>query len=174
MKNPGRPDPNKKPRQRDPLRRAMDEHALEHQRRHQAQAKAIMEQAVENAQRMLTEGFSREMALAELEAARLAALASFPVQAGAAVQATFIKAKIMGLIIEKAAVLHGDASSPGLLQGDAIENQREVISKLRERVGSNAAHEFLGIMVDMKLLSKQSAQELEEGDDERGEGRIEG
>lgn len=153
-------------RPRDPLRKMLDEHAARHHQRHEEMVEAIKAQALENLERLQTEGYSREMALAELEAARLAALQTLPVQAAAAVAATLAKAKIMGLVIDKQAVLHGNATTGGadLLTGDIRENQRKLIEDLRDRVGSTMTDAFVRMLRDMKMLPPPDEADEEDQD----------
>ena len=139
-----KPEPSKTPSagRKDPLRRMLDEHALAHQQRHQEQARRLLEQAADSAKRMMLEGYTLEMALEELEAARMAAMTRFPPDAAAAVAAVMGKAKLMGLVVDKAAVLHGSPSSEGgdiFLTGDIQLRRQELLERLNERLGSRKA-----------------------------------
>ena len=139
-----------------PLQKMLDEHALAHQRRHEQQVLQIEQDAKELARRMHEEGYSRAMALEELEAVRLGAMRSYPIQAAAAVGAIIAKARIMGLIIEKQAVVHGTQRGAGgsgdFLLGDVRDNQKEIIADLRRRIGSEKFDVVMGLLTDARLV----------------------
>jgi hypothetical protein len=136
-----------------PLQKMLDEHALAHQRRHEQQVLQIEQDAKELARRMHEEGYSRAMALEELEAVRLGAMRSYPIQAAAAVGAIIAKARIMGLIIEKQAVMHGSQKQAGdFLLGDVRDNQKEIIADLRRRIGSEKFDVVMGLLTDARLV----------------------
>jgi hypothetical protein len=149
-------------RKKTPLQKMLDEAVLEQRRRHERQIADIEAEANELARRAIQEGYSREMALVELESARLGAMKSFPIQAQAAVNATLAKAKLMGLIIDKQAILHGTRSGTGGmmdLHGDVREARRQVIESLRERFGTEKTARLLAVFEDDKPTDLESNEE---------------
>jgi hypothetical protein len=91
--------------------------------------------------------FDIAVAMAELEEARQAALASFPVQASAAVNATAYKAKLTGILIERTE--HG---RPGTFA--QVKTQEDILRIIEQRAGPQAVELFKNFIghLDKKLI----------------------
>lgn len=139
-------------RNQDPLRRILQEHEKADRERHQRQVEEIQAKALESSRVLLETGYTRAMALEEAEAARLAAMCRFPVDASSAVAAVTLKARLMGLIVDKQAVLHGSVGGSSVILGDPKENRLQVIEQMREALGSEVTKEVLALLTDMRVI----------------------
>jgi hypothetical protein len=107
--------------------------------------------------------------VAQLDEARMAALACYPPQAGAAVAATMAAAKLLGYVIDKSAVAVADFRTP--------KTREDVLNDLREAIGDGPTQQFLEIVESMRRayngddVIEGSARRLngsaDGGDDER-------
>jgi len=85
--------------------------------------------------------------IARLEDARMAALACYPPQANAAVNAAMAQAKVLGYVVDKSAVAVGSPE-------DFVKTEEEVLQNMRERVGNRATETFVKLMKVMREASK--------------------
>jgi hypothetical protein len=73
----------------------------------------------------------------QLEEARQLAMACFPPQPNAAINATMAQAKLLGFVVDKQAIAVGKPD-----EFRAVEQEEEILERLRERHGSRIAQRF--------------------------------
>jgi hypothetical protein len=105
--------------------------------------------------------------VAKLEHHRLMALSCYPPQVSAANNALFLQAKLLGMVVDQAAVVHADAGRVDL-SGDNREVAERILESWREKVGSFKANELLGHLKNAGLLPKPMIELLAEEEETGG------
>lgn len=91
--------------------------------------------------------------VAKLEHHRLMALSCYPPQISAANSALFLQAKLLGLVVDQAAVVHANAGRIDM-SGDQREVAERIFDHYREKIGSAKTKEVLGHLKTSGLLPK--------------------
>jgi hypothetical protein len=120
----------------------------------------LLKQIVTRAQ---TPDFGIVDALIEFEESRMVALSTFPPQVSAAVAATLAKCKVMGLIVERSAVLRSNV--PASFHGQPDDQEEAVYERLRERgLSKSAIAEFQRFVSGMRRAYAGDDADIIEGD----------
>jgi hypothetical protein len=161
------------PRPSDEERKRIERRRAEGKRRLDAAAKqeaAINThvQSICNAALGLAKGRDLETLLAKLDVAYDLAMTCR--QPGAAVNAVLAQGRLMGLLVDRSAVLHAQAGSGGeqgadFLLGDIEANRAQLLEMLREKMGSNRATRLVEFMRGLGRDPDTIDGRAERGDD---------
>jgi hypothetical protein len=78
-------------------------------------------------------------------------LAMVTKQPGFACKCIELQGRLLGLMVERSAVVHGRMDNAVSLQGDTAENRRRILESMRERFGSEKTQRFLEVLEDKTI-----------------------
>jgi hypothetical protein len=125
--------------------KVVDDARAAHEKRVAARVSKIVDDALDRTRARDTLPDIAEL-VAQLDEARMAALACYPPQAGAAVAATMAAAKLLGYVVDKSAVAIGD------FREGKPQTTEELIADMRDQHGEEAAQRFLDFIENERRI----------------------